>query len=79
MRVALRLNCDCCVEAEKDACVNITVRLGRVLGLSLQLLPQELLLCGQVLFNEAVLAHLLPYLAHTHTQRRFTVSPPFYL
>ena len=61
---------DFCMEAEKgtDVCANVTVRLGGVLGLSLKLLTQELLLCGQVLFNEAVLAHLLPYLVHTHTQ-----------
>lgn len=33
-----------------------------LLGFSLQPLAKELLLLGQILFDEAVLAHLLPYL-----------------
>lgn len=37
-----------------------TIGVRLLLGLSLEPLAKEFLLLGQVLFNEAVLAHLLP-------------------
>ncbi len=45
-------------------CACYTICLVILLGLSLQSLAKELLLLGEVLFNEAILAHLLTYLQH---------------
>lgn len=46
-----------------------TISLFLLLGLSLQSLSKELLLLGQVLFYEAILAHLLPNLQHRTVQK----------
>lgn len=48
----------------KGHCECYTVCLFILLGLSLQPLAKELLLFGQVLFYEAILAHLLTHLQH---------------